>query len=111
MHPAAMLRERLYAASRLARLPLPEPNRPSEVATGEQVPIGAPCQRDDRVGMRHLLEEGAQLRIPQPDGAIKSPTGEHAAIGGDSPPGDPPRLPTRPAPGPTTHVPQLDAAL
>src|SRR6266568_2476202 len=82
MHPAAMLRARLYAASRLARLPLPEPNRPSEVATGEQVPIGAPGQRDDRVGMRHLLEEGAQLRVPEPDGAIKSPTGEQAAIGG-----------------------------
>src|SRR2546421_3123158 len=111
MHPAAMLRERLYAASRLARLPLPEPNRPSEVATGEQVPIGAPGQRDDRVGMRHLLEEGAQLRVPEPDGAIKSPTGEQAAIGGESQTGDPLRLPTRPEQGPTGHVPQLDAAI
>ena len=61
--------------------------------------------------MRHLLEEGAQLRVPEPDGAIKSPTGEQAAIGGESQTGDPLRLPTRPEQGPTGHVPQLDAAI
>src|SRR5438477_368601 len=42
MHPAAMLRERLHTASRPARLPLPDPYRAREVATGEQTSIAAP---------------------------------------------------------------------
>src|SRR5437868_4835546 len=111
MHPAAMLRERLHTASRPARLPLPDPYRAREVATGEQTSIAAPGQPEDRTGMRQLLQGGTQLRIPEPDGGIVSPTGEQAAIGGESQASDPLRLPTRPEQGPTGHVPQLDAAI
>src|SRR3989442_15645847 len=61
---------------------LPQPDRARVVASGEQVPIRTPGQRGDRAGMRHLLEECAQLRIPEPDGRIKSPTCQQASIGG-----------------------------
>src|SRR2546423_9309960 len=110
-HPVAMLRERLHAASRPGRLPLPEPNRAREVATGEQAPIRAPGQREDRAGMRHLLKEGAQLRVPEPDGRIQSPTGEQAAIRGKGQAGGARGMPARPEQGTTFDVPELDAAV
>src|SRR2546421_7986386 len=102
-----MLRERLHAASRPGRLPLPEPNRAREVATGEQAPIRAPGQREDRAGMRHLLKEGAQLRVPEPDGRIQSPTGEQAAIRSKSHAGGALRLPARPEQSTTVNFPEL----
>src|SRR6266567_2953480 len=110
-YPVAMLREDLGAASRPGRLPLPEPNRAREVSTGEQVPIRAPGQRENRAGMQQLLKEGAQLRVPEPDGGIQSPTGEQAAIGGEGQAGGALRLPARPEQGTTLDVPQLDAAI
>src|SRR2546426_11445080 len=60
----------LHAASRSGLVPLPQPKRAREVATGEQTPIRAVGQREGRTRMRHLLEGGAQLRIPEPDGRI-----------------------------------------
>src|SRR6266699_2054734 len=80
MHPAAMLRERLYAASRLARLPLPEPNRPSEVATGEQVPIGGESQTGDPLRLPTRPEQGPTGHVPQLDAAIRAPARERAFV-------------------------------
>src|SRR4051794_2451275 len=72
-HPVAMPLKRPHDASRPVRPPLPDRNRAREVATGEPAPLRAPCQREDRAGMRQRLEESAQLRIPEPDGRIQSP--------------------------------------
>src|SRR2546425_3872698 len=110
-HPVAMPRERLHAGSRPGLLPLPQPKRAREVATGEQAPIRAPGQREDRTGMRQLLEGGAQLRIPEPDGRIKSPTGEQSSIGSKGQPGGALGMPARPEQSATGDVPQLDAAI
>src|SRR5215472_17749934 len=101
----------LHAESRSGLLHLPEPNHTLEVATGKQVPIRAPGQREDRTGMRQVLQVCAQLRVPQPDGRVMSPTGEHASIRGKSWTGGSLGLPVRPEQGATLDVPQLDAAI
>src|SRR6266849_7450008 len=110
-HPTAMPYEAHDARRWVDRPDLPQPDRARIVASGEQVPIRTPGQRGDRAGMRHLLEEGAQLRVPEPDGRIKSATGKQATIRGKSQTGDRLRLPDRPERGSTLDVPQLDAAI
>src|SRR5437773_12012615 len=101
---ADLLIKCLHAASRPGLLPLPQPKRAREVATGEQAPMRAPSQREDRTGMQHVLEGGAQLRIPKPNGRIKSPTGEQASIRGKGQTGAALGLPTRPEQGATGNV-------
>src|SRR2546421_38577 len=110
-HPVAMCLKRLHAASRPARLPLPQPNRAHGVSTGEQVPIRAPGQREDRTGMRQLLEQGAQLRIPASDGRISPSAGELMAIGGKGQAEGALRMTARPEQGSTLDAPELDAAI
>src|SRR5947209_16119786 len=61
--------------------------------------------------MRHLLEEGAQLRIPEPDGGLMSPTGEQAAVGGKDQTVGALGMPARPERSTTGDVPQRDAAI
>ena len=83
---------------------------PAKSPLASRCPLGLQASAIDRAGMRHLLQEGAQLRIPEPDGRIKSATGEQAAIGGKGQ-ADGPGMPTRPEQGSTLDVPQLDAAI
>src|SRR5438132_4354820 len=106
-----MPREPLSAASRPARLPLPEPNRACEVATGQQVPIRTPGQREARTGLWQLPEGDAALGVPEPDAGIKSRTGEQTAIRGKDQTVGALGKPTRPEQGTTFDVPQLDAAI
>src|SRR5437763_13655924 len=61
--------------------------------------------------MRHILEEGAQLRIPEPDGGLMSPTGEQTSIGGKDQTVGALGMPARPEQGTTFDVPELDAAI
>src|SRR5207244_8461763 len=111
---AAMPDEALDAGCRVAPLLLPDLPQPQRARAGagcEQAPIRTPGQRGDRVRMRHLLEEGAQLRVPEPDGRIQSSTREQASIGGKGQAESDPGLPIRPERGSTLDVPQLDAAI
>ncbi len=71
----------------------------------------APGQREDRAGMRHVLEGDAALGIPDPDGGIMSPTGEQTAARSKGQADDGLGLPARPERGPTGDFPQLDAAI
>src|SRR5438552_12535616 len=103
--------ERLHAGCWLAVPDLPESGRARDVATCEQAPIRTPGQREDRTGMRYVLQRRAQRSLPEPDGGIKAPTGEQAAIGGKSQARGALRMPTRPEQGLTLDVPQLDATI
>src|SRR6266702_4166094 len=60
-HPVAMPREYLHAASRPGLLPLPQPNRAREVATGEQASIRTPGQRIHRAS---VAIEGLAVHTP-----------------------------------------------
>src|SRR3989442_6484519 len=110
-HRVAMPPERLYAGSRPGLLHLPDANRAREVATGEHAPIRAPGQREDRTGMWHVLQGGAQLRIPEPDGGIMSATGEQTSIRSKGQADGGLGLPTRPEQGTTFDVPQLESTM
>ncbi len=110
-HPVAMPHKRLHAGSRPGLLPLPQPNRARDVATGKQAPIRAPGQREDRTGMRQLLQGGAQLRVPEPDGGFRSSTGEQVASRRKGQTGGALGVPSRPEQGTTFDVPQLEAVI
>src|SRR3989440_755580 len=108
-HQVAMPGERLHAGSRPVLLPLPQPDRARDVATGKQAPIRAPGQREDRTGMRHVLQGGAQLRIPEPEGGLMSATGEQTSNRSKGQTGDALGMPARPERSTTGDVPQRDA--
>src|SRR5437764_7583166 len=100
--------ERLHAGRRPGLAHFPQPNRARDVATGKQAPIRAPGQREDRTGMRHLLEERAQLRIPEPEGGLMSATGEQTSLRGKGQTADALGVPARPERSTTGDVPELD---
>src|SRR6266849_4458264 len=110
-HQGGMPGERLPAASRSGLLHLPQPDRARDVATGKLAAIRAPGQREDRTGMRYVLQRRAQRSLPEPDAAILASTGEQASIGGKSQAQGDLRVPARPEQGTTRYVPQLDAAI
>ncbi len=111
-HPDAMP-GKASARRRLSRwVDLPQPDRAREVATGEQVPIRAPGQRDDGTGMRQFLQDGAQLRHPRAGLVALTPT-----LASSLPSGEKARhhVPCVCQPdqsrAPALDVPQLDAAI
>ncbi len=104
-YPVAMPLKRLHAGSRPGLLPLPQPQRAHDAATGEQAPIRAPGQREDRTGMRQVREGCAQLRIPEPDGRLIPTAGQRASIGGKSQAKQAVDWPNGPERGPTLYVP------
>src|SRR6266478_5314804 len=110
-HPVAMPPERLDAGSRPALLHLPDANRALEAATGEPAPIRAPGQREDRTGMRHVLQGGAQRSLPEPDGGIMSATSEQTSIRSKGQTGGALGMPARPEHRATGDFPQLERAI
>ncbi len=103
--------ERLHTESGSGLLPLPQPNVTIKAATGKPPPIWTPGQREDRTGIRQVLEGCAQLRIPEPDGRLIPAAGKRSSIGSEGQAKQAIDWPNGPEQGPTLYVPELDAAI